>query len=364
MIIYLIETDCDFCYDNINGDLNMDSKTTSFLLSKVQTYLHTETSTISNKTYTVALSAYEIYIPNLRWCEIKYLPRKWYCSIAIFYKSGGPVLECQQQRIPSKQHQKQIAVKIIVTKTATETEIGKNFYGRKKRITFYNTSDNVKNKQNSYNNGEKNRRKCKKWSINADCNTKTRNKSNMTLNMAKKSIFGNKDKKVNVNKSEENTMKVQIQQVEQDSEYVKPECNLKLRILIVFCFSHFWYYHIENEFIFMYFLIYCVEFFIEMKNTLNSVFKNGFFLFFVLLVCLNMFKIKSWSFNIIQACPVANSSCIGHAVSLAPFACGVFTGESIETIAFAPASIKLVRQHFSTLNLRYTIVSQSVSYHL
>ena len=136
-----------------------------------------------------------------------------------------------------------------------------------------------------------------------------RNKGAMTLNQVKTTIFGKKNKKVKIHKRKENTIKVKVLQVEQDNGCVELECNPKSCILIVFCFLHFWYCHIENEFIFIHFFNYCVEFFIEIKNTLNSVFKSEIFVFFVLLVCLNIPKIKSSLFHIIQACTVAISSC-------------------------------------------------------
>ena len=66
VMVYLIKTDDDFSYGNINGDLNMNSKTRSFSLSKVETFSHRQTSTKLNRTWKVALSIYEVCIPSLR----------------------------------------------------------------------------------------------------------------------------------------------------------------------------------------------------------------------------------------------------------------------------------------------------------
>ena len=143
------------------------------------------------------------------------------------------------------------------------------------------------------NNSKKQKENGKKWFLNADCNTMMRNDGATTLNQVKITIFGKKNKKVNDHKSEENIIKEEEQQDEQDSECTTLEYNVKTCILIVFRVLHFLYCQIENEFIFIYFFNYCMEFCIKMKNTLNSVFKSGIFVFFVLLVCPNIIKIES-----------------------------------------------------------------------
>ena len=185
VIVYWRKTDYDFAYGNINGDLHRNSKTTSFSLPKDDSYLHRQKSIKSNRTNTLTLSIYKINIPNLSRYQIKYLARKWYHSIAIFNKSGGSVSYCKSYSIPSKQHQKQIIIKITVTKPATETPMRKNFSSRK--ITTHPPTRN-----NGYKSARKAKEKAKNdkmASNNADCNTINWNKYGKMSNQIKIHIF-------------------------------------------------------------------------------------------------------------------------------------------------------------------------------
>ena len=104
----------------------------------------------------------------------------------------------------------------------------------------------------------------------------------MTVNQVKIIIFAGILRQKKIFANEEITVKLQIQQMKQDGECTELKSALKLYTLIVFCFYNLSHNITRNECIFMYFLIYWVEFVIVIEFFRV---KNRILMFFVLLVC-------------------------------------------------------------------------------
>ena len=218
--------------------------------------------------------------------QIQHSLRKWHCTIWHFSKSSGPVTITQQPLIPFSNSSNSSSKNNNDRNSNSNSNRKKIPATEKKTIPGETHPTTSKTNKIGGNNGKKPRKKYNKCSINADCNTKTSDKSGTTLYPLKTIIFEKIFKKIKF------CMNVQIG--------IKAEwntCNKKMyawklnlsqivyfdRVLLVTIFR---VVLSETNVFFKYFLIYLMEFVVLIDFLLKMFLENMSLVFLVLSVCL------------------------------------------------------------------------------